>query len=124
MSFSKHSLKSTAKLSLNTQDKKGKYASSTEHRRFVWEYVVWPLVLDKDSNCFTPKEYLYKRNKVCRVNGISPFKVAGGVVSLLNKGILFHDENQYSINYKLIPYLKKRIHLDYSTVLKKTRTKK
>lgn len=124
MSFSTHGIKSTAKLSLNTQDSKGKYASSTEHRRFVWEYVVWPLVLDKDSNCFTPKEYLHKRDKVCKNKDISPFKIAGGLISLLNKGILFHDENQYSINYKLIPYLKRRTHLNYSTVLKKTRSKK
>ncbi|HET6589061.1 MAG TPA: hypothetical protein VFG45_02735 [Candidatus Nitrosocosmicus sp.] len=92
MSFSDHDIKSTAKLSLNTQNSKGKYASSTEHRRFVWEYVVWPLVLDKNSNCFTPKEYLRKRNKVCKDNNISPFEVAGGVVSLLNKGILFNDQ--------------------------------
>lgn len=124
MSFSSHDIKSTAKLSLNTQDKKGKYASSTEHRRFVWEHIVWPLVLDKNRNCFTPEEYLYKRNKVCKDNGISTSEVAGGVVSLLNKGILFHDQKQYSINYKLIPYLKRRTHLNYSTVLKKTRSKK
>jgi hypothetical protein len=38
---------------------KGKHVSSTESLRFVWENVIWPLILDKNKNknYFTLKEY-------------------------------------------------------------------
>ena len=28
---------------------KGKYASATENRRFVWKEIVWPLIIDAVS---------------------------------------------------------------------------
>jgi hypothetical protein len=33
--------------------KKGKHASSTENRRLVWEYEIWPLILEDNRNYFT-----------------------------------------------------------------------
>ena len=67
--------------------KKGKHASSTENRRLVWEYVIWPLVLDVNKNYFTLKEYHIQRDTICKEKNILPSKIAGGFVSLLVKGI-------------------------------------
>jgi hypothetical protein len=104
--------------------KKGKHASSTENRRLVWEYVIWPLILDGNRNYFTLQEYHIKRDCVCENKEILPSKVAGGFVSLLVKGILVREKNIYSIHYKLIPYMRKKVHLDYGTVIREINTKK
>ena len=53
---------------------KGKYASSTENRRLVWEYVIWPLILDVNRNYFTLQEYHIKRDYVCENKEILPFQ--------------------------------------------------
>ena len=104
--------------------RKGKYASSTENRRLVWEYIIWPLILDLDKNYFTPDEYHKMRDRVSKEKNIPISKMAGGIVSLLVKGILTQDKKYYSIHYKLIPYFRKKVHLDYETVLKEIRSKK
>jgi hypothetical protein len=104
--------------------KKGKHASSTENRRLVWEYVIWPLVLDVNRNYFTLNEYHTQRDAVCKEKNILPSKIAGGFVSLLVKGILIREKNIYSIHYKIIPYMRKRVILDYGTVIRETNTKK
>lgn len=104
--------------------KKGKHASSTENRRLVWEYVIWPLVLDVNRNYFTLNEYHTQRDTVCKEKNILPSKIAGGFVSLLVKGILIREKNIYSIHYKIIPYMRKRAILDYGTVIRETNTKK
>ena len=106
------------------ESKKGKHASSTENRRLVWEYVIWPLILEVNRNYFTLQEYHIKRDYVSENKEILPSKVAGGFVSLLVKGILVREKNIYSIHYKLIPYMRKKVHLDYETVLKEIRSKK
>jgi hypothetical protein len=103
---------------------KGKHASSTENRRLVWEYVIWPLVLDVNRNYFTLKEYHMRRDTVCKEKNILPTKIAGGFVSLLVKGILIREKNIYSIHYKIIPYMRKKVNLDYGTVIRETNTKK
>ena len=103
---------------------KGKYASSTENRRFVWEYIIWPLILDLNKTYFTTDEYHKMRNKVSKEKNIPISKMAGGLVSLLVRGFLTQDRKYYSIHYKLIPYMRKRAHLDYETVLKEIRSKK
>lgn len=104
--------------------RKGKYASTTENRRLVWEHVVWPLILDNDDTHFTLNEYHFKRNKVCRVKNISQSKIAGGIVSLLTKGVLIREGKIYSIHYKLVPYMRKRAYLSYGSVLKEISSKK
>ena len=50
--------------SISKERKKGKHASSTENRRLVWEYVIWPLVLDVNRNYFTLKEYHIQRDTI------------------------------------------------------------
>jgi hypothetical protein len=110
--------------SISKERKKGKHASSTENRRLVWEYVIWPLVLDVNRNYFTLKEYHIQRDTICRERNIFPSKVAGGFVSLLVKGILIREKNIYSIHYKLIPYMRKKVNLDYGTVIREVNTKK
>ncbi|WP_148687502.1 hypothetical protein [Candidatus Nitrosocosmicus hydrocola] len=124
MTSSKFKPKNNTRVSNNKVAQKGKHASSTQSRRFVWENVIWPLVLDKNSNYFTLKDYHQKRNKVCRDNDVSKSKIAGGVVSLLNKGVLFRDKKLYSIHYSLIPYMRKRAALEYGLVLKQIGAKK
>ena len=62
-------------------NRKGKYATSTENRRLMWEYIVWPLVLQLNKSYFTIEEYHKMRDKVSIENfrfkngwrhGISP----------------------------------------------------
>jgi hypothetical protein len=38
---------------LTQSNRKGKYATSTENRRLMWEYIIWPLVLELNKNYFT-----------------------------------------------------------------------
>ena len=108
----------------NQSNKKGKYASSTENRRLVWEYIIWPLILELNKNNFTPMEYHKIRDKVSIEKNIPISKITGGIVSLLVKGILTQDKKYYSIHYKLIPYMRIKSHLDYETVLREIRSKK
>ena len=111
----------------NSNDKrkgKGKHASSTENRRMVWERVVWPLVLEVNRSYFTLKEYHIKRDEICQHYDIRPSKVAGGFVSLLVKGILAREKNIYSIHYRLIPYMRKKVNLEYGLVIREINTKR
>ena len=105
-------------------NRKGKYATSTENRRLMWEYIVWPLVLQLNKSYFTIEEYHKMRDKVSIEKNISVSKMAGGMVSLLVKGILTQDKKYYSIHYKLIPYMRIKSHLDYGTVLREICSKK
>ena len=103
---------------------KGKHAASTENRRMVWEKVVWPLILELNRSYFTLKEYHSKRDTFCSLYGIRPSKVAGGFVSLLIKGIVVREKNIYSIHYKLIPYMRKKVNLEYGLVIREVNTKR
>jgi hypothetical protein len=109
---------------IEKNEDKGKHASSTENRRMVWENVVWPLVLDINRSYFTLKEYHLKRNEFCSTTGVPPSRVAGGFVSLLIKGIIARNKNIYSIHYRLIPYMRKRAHLEYGQVIREVNTKR
>jgi hypothetical protein len=103
---------------------KGKHASSTENRRMVWEKVVWPLILEVNRSYFTLREYHVKRDEFCNLYNIRPSKVAGGFVSLLIKGILIREKNIYSIHYRLIPYMRKKVSLEYGLVIREVNTKR
>jgi len=50
---------------------KGKYASATEHRRFVWSEIIWPLVLELNEVVFTLKQFQNKRQRVCEEKNVS-----------------------------------------------------
>jgi hypothetical protein len=102
---------------------KGKYASATENRRFVWEKVMWPLILESNNISFTTSQYKKKRDSVCKELGIPSSKIAGGFVSLLLKGILYKENELYSIHYRLIPYMRLKADCDYATAIHETNTK-
>ena len=103
---------------------KGKHASSTESRRLVWEQVVWPLLLEKNRQYFTLQEYRIKSNEFSRTHNIQlpTSRRSGGLISLMNKGILKRDKGLYSIHYKLIPYIRKKANLDYGAATRGTYT--
>ena len=103
---------------------KGKHASSTESRRLIWEQVVWPLVLEKNRQFFTLREYRIKSNEFIRTHNIQlpTSRRSGGLISLMNKGILKSDKGLYSIHYKLIPYIRKKASLDYGAATRGTYT--
>jgi hypothetical protein len=104
--------------------KKGKHASSTQNRRTVWEGVIWPLILEVNRSYFTLDEYHTKRDSFCLTNNIPQPRIAGGFVSLLVKGILTREEKIYSIHYRLIPYMRKKVNLEYGQVMREINTKR
>ncbi len=104
-------------------EEKGKYASATQNRRLAWEKVMWPLILEQGSVSFTLEQYKKKRDKVCRELNITSSRIAGGFVSLLLKGILYKENNLYSIHYRLIPYMRLKASCDYATAVREASTK-
>lgn len=104
---------------------KGKYASSTENRRLVWENIIWPLVLEKNRPYFSIKEYHALRDIFCEREEIGQSKVAGGFVSLIVKGLLVKDNNNdiYSVHYRMVPYMRKKIKLEYGQAVREIITK-
>jgi hypothetical protein len=104
---------------------KGKYASSTENRRLVWENIIWPLVLEKNRAYFSIEEYHAVRDVFCEREGMSQSKAAGGFVSLIVKGLLVKDKDKdvYSVHYRIIPYMRKRIKLEYGQAVREIITK-
>lgn len=104
---------------------KGKYASSTENRRLVWENIVWPLISEKNRPYFSIEEYHAVRDNFCNSSEINQSKVAGGFVSLIVKGLLIKDKNKevYSVHYKIIPYMRKKIKLEYGQAVREIITK-
>ncbi len=103
--------------------KKGKYASATANRRFVWNEIVWPLILEIDDVAFTLKQYQKKRDKVCKDENVKMTTTSRGLVSLLQKGILFKEKDLYSIHYRLIPYMRLKAECDYATAIHEVRMK-
>ncbi len=102
---------------------KGKYASGTENRRFVWKEIVWPLILELNEVSFTLVQYQKKRDSVCRKNNIPLAVPSRGLVSLVLKNILFKENDLYSIHYRLIPYMRLKAECDYATAIKEVRVK-
>jgi len=102
---------------------KGKYASATENRRFVWAEIVWPLILEINDVAFTLKQFQDKRDIICKENNISINIPSRGLVSLMQKGIIRKEGNIYSIHYKLIPYMRLRVTCDYATAIHEVRLK-
>jgi hypothetical protein len=107
--------------------RKGKYASSTENRRLVWERIVWPLILQVNREYFTFEEYRTKRDKFCSIyTNVSPFRLSRGLTSLVERAILIkksRTSNLYSIHYRLVPYMRKGLNLEYRLAVKKTYAK-
>ena len=96
---------------------KGKGAFSTENRRLTWDLVVWPMLLQLNRPYFTLEEFRIRRTEICRKYRIKSSNIRGGLVSLTYKGFLTKNHHHYSINFRLLPYLNKKIDLDYSKAL-------
>ena len=67
---------------------KGKYASATENRRFVWAEIVWPLILEINDITFTLKQYQKKRDEACKKKNVTMSITSRGLASLLQRGIV------------------------------------
>ena len=74
---------------------KGKYASATENRRFVWSEIIWPLVLEINDIAFSLKQFQEKREKICNERNISINIPSRGLVSLMQKGIIRKEGHIY-----------------------------
>ncbi len=100
---------------------KGKYASATENRRFVWHEIVWPLILEVNDVSFNLKQYQKKRDQVCEEKDVQISTTSGGLVSLLQKGILTKENDLYSIHFRLIAYMRLKAECDYATAIHEVR---
>lgn len=96
---------------------KGKHANATQNRRFAWDHIVWPLILELDSAVFTLFQYQRKRDQVCGRHDIDIHTLSRGLASLLQKGIIRKEGSIYSIHYRLIPYMRLRATCDYATAV-------
>jgi hypothetical protein len=102
---------------------KGKYASATENRRWVWSEIIWPLILQVNDVAFSLKQFQEKREKVCNEKNISINIPSRGLVSLMQKEIIKKEGKVYSIHYRLIPYMRLKATCDYATAIHEVRLK-
>jgi|TARA_B100001750_G_scaffold264_1_gene308 hypothetical protein len=102
---------------------KGKYASATENRRFVWKEIIWPLVLEVNDVSFSLKQYQRKRDQVCKKFNISITSLSRGLASVIQKELLLKENQMYSIHYRLIPYMRLKADCDYGTAIHETKIK-
>lgn len=102
---------------------KGKYASATENRRYVWAEIVWPLILEINDVAFSLKQFQDKRDIICKEKNISINIPSRGLVSLMQKGIIRKEGNIYSIHFRLIPYMRLKAKCDYATAIHEVRLK-
>ena len=102
---------------------KGKYATATDNRRFVWAEIVSPLILEINDVAFTLEQYQKKRDDVCNKKNVSITMVSRGLASLLQKGILLKENHLYSIHYRLIAYMRVKADCDYPTAINESRMK-
>ncbi len=102
---------------------KGKYASATENRRFVWQKIIWPLILELNDVAFTLKQYQKKRDEICKSDSTMMMSTSRGLVSLQQKGILYKEKDLYSIHYRLIPYMRLKADCDYATAIHEIKIK-
>jgi len=102
---------------------KGKYASATENRRFVWAKIVWPLILEINDVAFSLKQFQKKRDQICKEKNITITIPSRGLVSLMQKGILLKEGDIYSIHFRLIPYMRLKAECDYASAIHEVRIK-
>ena len=99
---------------------KGRYAYSTETRIFVWKNIIWPLLLEINRPWFTLEEYRTKRDEVSDTNHIPKDKIGKGLISLIFKGLVVKENENYSIDDNLLPFFKKGIILEYNIAVRET----
>lgn len=86
----------------------GRGAATTTKRKLVWEEIIWPLILKNKTTHFTWEEYkksCLEYYKVDRFEFIH-VKVVGPFTSLIEKGIIKKQEKRYSIDHRLVSYLR------------------
>ena len=96
---------------------KGKYASATENRRFVWKEIVWPLIIEVNDAEFTLLQYQRKRDEICTKYDISANSLSRGLASLIQRGLLYKENQSYYIHFRLIAYMRLKADVDYGTAL-------
>ena len=96
---------------------KGKYASATENRRFVWKEIVWPLILEVSDAEFTLSQYQKKRDQICAKHEVSVNALSRGLSSLIQRGLLYKEKQSYFIHFRLIPYMRLKADCNYATAL-------
>ena len=102
---------------------KGKYASATENRRFVWKEIIWPLILEVNDVSFSIKQYQRKIDEICKKFNISITSLSRGLASVIQKELLLKENESYSIHYRLIPYMRLKADCDYGTAIHETKIK-
>ena len=102
---------------------KGKHATATENRRFVWAEIIWPLILEINDVAFSLRQYQKKRDQVCKEKNVTLTVTSRGLVSLVQKGILLKEDNIYSIHFRLIPYMRLKADCNYATAIHEVRIK-
>ncbi len=102
---------------------KGKYASATENRRFVWKEIIWPLILEVNDVSFSIKQYQRKRDEICKKFNVSITSLSRGLASVIQKELLLKENESYSIHYRLIPYMRLKADCDYGTAIHETKIK-
>jgi hypothetical protein len=102
---------------------KGKYASATENRRFVWKEIIWPLILEVNDVSFSIKQYQRKRDEICKKFNISITSLSRGLASVIQKELLLKENESYSIHYRLIPYMRLKADCDYGAAIHETKIK-
>ena len=102
---------------------KGKYASATENRRFVWKEIIWPLILEVNDVSFSIKQYQRKRDEICKKFNISITSLSRGLASVIQKELLLKENESYSIHYRLIPYMRLKADCDYGRAIHETKIK-
>jgi hypothetical protein len=84
---------------------------------------VWPLILDLKRPYFTLEEYHAKRNQICELYGIAHTGLSGGFISIVSRGLLKRERGLYSLQYRIIPYMRKRLVLEYGIAVKECYSK-
>mgnify|MGYP000949080690 CR=1 FL=1 len=102
---------------------KGKYASSTENRRFVWKEIVWPLIIEVNDAEFSLLQYQKKRDEICVKYGVSVNELSRGLASLIQRRLLYKEKQSYFIHFRLIPYMRLKAKCDYATAIHEVRVK-
>ena len=102
---------------------KGKYASATENRRFVWKEIVWPLIIQINNAEFTLVQYQKKRDEICVKYGMSVNALSRGLASLIQRGLLYKEKDSYFIHYRLVAYMRLKADCDYGTAVHETKIK-
>jgi len=102
---------------------KGKYAFATQNRRFVWQKIIWPVILEINDVSFTLKQYQKKRDEICKDDDATIGTTSRGLASLIQKGFLFKEKDLYSIHYRLIPYMRLKADCDYGTAIREIKMK-